>query len=588
MNRLLLQAIIILLPLTAYAKYEFLLHKTYPQRYKAIDSCFYYNTKLRTDRQAFFKEIKTLENEANAASDNELVGEARLLSIAFNSASEQGDYKRAEKEVHQLLQYAQQYKLTQIEIRCRQFAGRYYMEKAGRYIEAIDEFLTSYYLMQHISVDDFPTKKEHLYEVAHAYYNFGDFESAKRYMMEAQKTPMPGNAGMQDDKNKIRTYINLENTLGLLYRNEQKYDSAIQCFRTVYNLAVAQKDSAWMGGSTGNIGITYYLQKQYSKAIPLLVYDIDCSIKYGEWNNAANSLIKLTDIYLQQHNMSIAKMLIDSSLRLLSNKAIVEPAQHLQYLYPIMAKYYDEVGNTKLAYNYLDSARIANEYMDKKKNAMALAHEEHRLQLLAHQAEMQKHEDDKQFQLLRRNAIIVAVVLLAGLIIVFVNGRRKYYMQKTKLAEAEKQMAEDELNNAQTQLEDFRKSIYDKNELIEKIRLEVENNQPAVSENLQQTNNEVLTQLMQSILLTDEQWEQFRGNFEKVHSGFLMRLREKLPDLTPAETRYIALAKLKLSNKEMAAMLGVSMQGVRNYRYRLRKKFNLPEEGDIEDLINAI
>ena len=43
-----------------------------------------------------------------------------------------------------------------------------------------------------------------------------------------------------------------------------------------------------------------------------------------------------------------------------------------------------------------------------------------------------------------------------------------------------------------------------------------------------------------------------------------------------------------LSNKEMAAMLGVSVQGVRNYRYRLRKKFNLPEDGDIEDIINEI
>lgn len=588
MSRLLFQAIILLLPFIVQAKYEFLLHKTYPQRYKAIDSCFYYNKKLRDDRQAFFKEIKTLENEANAASDNELVGEARLLSIAFNSVSEQGDYKRAEKEVQQLLQYAQQYKLTQIEIRCRQFAGRYYMEKAGRYIESIDEFLTSYYLMQHISVDDFPTKKEHLYEVAHAYYNFGDFESAKRYMMEAQKTPMPGNARMQDDKNKIRTYINLENTLGLLYRNEQKYDSAIQCFRAVYNLALAQNDTAWMGGATGNIGITYYLQKQYSKAIPLLEYDILCGIKYKEWDNALNSLIKLTDIHLQQHNLGTTKMLIDSSLQLVINEAIAEPDQHLQYLYPIMAKYYDEIGNTKLAYNYMDSARIAKEHMDKEKDAMLLANEEHRLELQAHQAEMQKHEDDKQFQLLRRNAIIIAVILLAGLIIVFVNGRRKYYMQKTKLVMAEKQMAEDELNNAQTQLEYFRKSIYKKNELIEKIRMEVENNPPAISENIQYTNNEILTQLMQSILLTDEQWEQFRGNFEKVHSGFLIRLREKLPDLTPAETRYIALAKLKLSNKEMAAMLGVSMQGVRNYRYRLRKKFNLPEEGDIEDLINEI
>ncbi|OSZ79054.1 hypothetical protein CAP35_12630 [Chitinophagaceae bacterium IBVUCB1] len=587
MNKLLLLACCIVLPFFVHAKYQFLLRKKYAQRYKAIDSCFYYNAKLRADKQAFLKEIKVLEEEAKSAGDIELVSEAKLLNIALNSASEQGDFLKAEKDASDLLAYALQNKLTQIEIRCRQFAGRYYMEKAGRYIEGINEFLMSYYLMQQISIQDFPTKKEHMYEVAHAYYNFGDFESAKKYMMEAQRTPMPNNTKMQDDKNKIRTYINLENTLGLLYRNEQKYDSAIHCFRTVYNLAVAQKDTAWIGGSTGNIGITYYLQKQYSKAVPLLAYDIECSIKYGEWNNATNSLIKLTDIYLQQHNMPVVKVLIDSSLRLLANKSITEPAQHLQYLYPIMAKYYNEVGNARLAYNYMDSARVAKELMDKKKNAMALAHEEHRLQLQVHHAEMQKHEDDKQFQLLRKNTIIAVIALFAGIVIVFINGRRKYYMQKNKLEEAKRQMAEDELNNAHAQLDDFRKRIYDKNELIERIRAEVENTQQAAI-NPTYVNNEVLTQLMQSILLTDEQWEQFRVNFEKVHTGFLLRLREKLPDLTPSETRYLALAKLKLSNKEMAAMLGVSMQGVRNYRYRLRKKFNLPEEGDIDDLINEI
>jgi DNA-binding CsgD family transcriptional regulator len=50
----------------------------------------------------------------------------------------------------------------------------------------------------------------------------------------------------------------------------------------------------------------------------------------------------------------------------------------------------------------------------------------------------------------------------------------------------------------------------------------------------------------------------------------------------------MVLAKLKLSNKEMAGMLGVSMQGVRNYKYRLRKKLNLPEDGDIDSLVDII
>jgi tetratricopeptide (TPR) repeat protein len=255
LKSLLLLVSYIVLPFVVNAKYEFLLNRTYTDRFKDIDSCFYYNTKLRTDKPAFFKEISKLADEASLAGDIELVAEAKLLIIAFNSASKQGEFSKVEDEAGSLLNFSQQHKLVQIEIRCRQFLGRFYMEKVGRYIESIDEFLSSYYLMQKLSVNEFPTKKEHLYEVAHAYYNFGDFASAKKYMMEAQNTPMPHNLRMQDDKHKIRTYISLENTLGLLYRNEQKYDSAIYYFGQVYDLAAAQQDSVWMGIALGNVGI---------------------------------------------------------------------------------------------------------------------------------------------------------------------------------------------------------------------------------------------------------------------------------------------------------------------------------------------
>ena len=61
-----------------------------------------------------------------------------------------------------------------------------------------------------------------------------------------------------------------------------------------------------------------------------------------------------------------------------------------------------------------------------------------------------------------------------------------------------------------------------------------------------------------------------------------------MPELTPAEIRFMTLAKLNLSTKEMAASLGVSAQSVRVTRHRLLKKINLPEEGSLADLVNSI
>lgn len=586
MLRIIPALLFVLLSHSSYAKYEYLLHKTYAERYLIIDSVFYYDTKLRSDRDAFFKEINLLSKEAREGGDTELECEASLLSVAYNSASKQGDFSKVEPEAFALIRIAEKKKLVQIEMRCRQFLGRFYMEKVGKYIQAMDQFLLSYHLLQELPVEEFPTKKEHLYNVAHAYYNFGDFTSSKKYLMEAEKVKMPGNTTMLDDENKIYTYINLENTLGLIFRNEGKYDSAINYFSIVHQLAAKYKDSVWMGIATGNIGICYYRQKKYDEAIPLLKEDIYQSFKAGQTDNGVNSLIKLTDIYLQKKELTTVKILMDSAARML--KPTLEPSQHLQHLCLIMARYYAATGNLNLAYNYMDSARTAKEIMDTKKNAMALAYEQHKLELQQHRAAMQKAEDDKQLQIFKRNSLLAVFILASSSIIIFINRQKKVYRQKSELAEAERKRTEQDLQNAGLQLKDFTQRIHEKNELIEKFNSEIQRLRSLPGSPEQMANNDVILQLQQSIILTDEQWELFKTNFEKVHSGFLNRLREKLPDLTPAETRFMALAKLKLSYKEMAAMLGISLPGVRNYRYRLRKKLNLPEEGDIDDLVNMI
>jgi DNA-binding CsgD family transcriptional regulator len=97
--------------------------------------------------------------------------------------------------------------------------------------------------------------------------------------------------------------------------------------------------------------------------------------------------------------------------------------------------------------------------------------------------------------------------------------------------------------------------------------------------------NETLQQLRHSTILTDSDWEYFRDLFEKVHTGFLQRLKEKMPGLTPAETRFIVLSKLGLSGKEMAAMLGIGTDAISQIRSRVKKKLNLQEESSLDDML---
>jgi len=152
----------------------------------------------------------------------------------------------------------------------------------------------------------------------------------------------------------------------------------------------------------------------------------------------------------------------------------------------------------------------------------------------------------------------------------------------------EKLKAEGDLDIASVQLADFTKSLKEKNILIETFSTEIEKLQALPCNVITPEQTASLNQIRQSAILTDDDWIVFRTAFEKVHSGFLLRLTSKLPDLSPAETRFMALAKLQLSNKEMANILGVSTDAMRTIRYRLRRKLNLSEEGSIDELINTI
>ena len=73
----------------------------------------------------------------------------------------------------------------------------------------------------------------------------------------------------------------------------------------------------------------------------------------------------------------------------------------------------------------------------------------------------------------------------------------------------------------------------------------------------------------------EEDWAIFESHFNEVHEEFLQRLRTAHPELTSGDLRLAAYVKMDLSSKEIAPLLHISVRGVENKRYRLRKKMGL-------------
>ena len=192
-------------------------------------------------------------------------------------------------------------------------------------------------------------------------------------------------------------------------------------------------------------------------------------------------------------------------------------------------------------------------------------------------------ESQKKAEQLQKT-LLVFVLIGLGIIAALIISRQTIKYKKEKQLAREKenvlllqqQKAQQELETAKLQLDEFVNKIAEKNSLIEKISLELTNNNstgtaisPEISQHLQN--------LQDSVILTEDDWLAFKKLFEKVWPGFFINLQDQYGDLTPAEQRLIALNKLAISSKEMANMLGISVDSLRKSRYRLRKKY--PEMG---------
>lgn len=83
----------------------------------------------------------------------------------------------------------------------------------------------------------------------------------------------------------------------------------------------------------------------------------------------------------------------------------------------------------------------------------------------------------------------------------------------------------------------------------------------------------------------DADWEQFASHFDQVHEGFLRRIQERYPQLTPKDQRLCAYLRMNLATKEIAPLMNISVRGVEISRYRLRKKLGLDSEVNLNEFM---
>jgi tetratricopeptide (TPR) repeat protein len=366
------------------------------------------------------------------------------------------------------------------------------------------------------------------------------------------------------------------NTVALGYHRQQLYDSALIFYNQALDLAKQIKDTVWTGIVSGNIGQIFYAQGKYDTAYALLKGDYNASKAKGLFDNAGNSLQWAARTHLALGNKATALAEVREGFQLLKQWP---DANYLRNAYYTSMQIFREMGNYDSAFYYNNLWSRVNDSLEKVVATSSLAISKAKLNDETSRYNIQNLNKEKRSQLLLRNIIIAAIVVLSFVVVLAVNRQRLKEKLKTEKAEQEKLRMEQEVASAKEQLKMFTENLVEKTNLIEKLESQAKGKQ-ATSE--QQA---IISELSRQTILTEEDWNKFRSLFEKIYPGFFVNLREKVSDITIAELRMAALTRLHLSTNQIASILGISANSVYKTKQRLRQRLDIDPETDIEEAI---
>lgn len=174
---------------------------------------------------------------------------------------------------------------------------------------------------------------------------------------------------------------------------------------------------------------------------------------------------------------------------------------------------------------------------------------------------------------------------------VFLLEQEKILLQ-TKQAEGEiirlkNEKLQSEISFKNAQLATNTMTLIRKNELLNEIQNEIVRQKQEVGTRLPNKFYNRIIKLIENNIASEYDWELFEKLFDQAHENFFKRLKSDYPALTPSDLRLCAYLRLNLSSKEIAPLLNISVRGVEERRYRLRKRLRLASEQNLTEFILA-
>ena len=129
--------------------------------------------------------------------------------------------------------------------------------------------------------------------------------------------------------------------------------------------------------------------------------------------------------------------------------------------------------------------------------------------------------------------------------------------------------------------------VHQHNQLIHEMREDLDKLLSSIPLNARRPVKTML-QKLPSVNTTNQEWENFKDSFEKIHPHFFKTLQNRSKDLKIHELRMCAYIRVGFSTKEIANFLNLDHSGARVKKSRIKKKIGLSEKINFDDFIMTI
>lgn len=432
------------------------------------------------------------------------------------------------------------------------------------------------------------------------YIKMEDFTEAAVYILEAEEiAKTSGNVGWEG----WTIYRS-----GILYIRIDQYEKAIENYLKSANLCKIAGDSLCLGESLEQLGALNSVldnpdaaEAYFSEAIPLLK-------KYGTEKNIPGPLVNYGSLLsvrgTPEKAIPVLKEGIEVGLKLKKYRGVAKAMNNLANAYYRLGRYEESIAQyeeaLKLNIEHGFSQNIIRNYMgmhlvyadmkDYETSIDFLMRRNHLKDSLfgeKTQFEIAKLEEkyenkSKELELAKTESMLLSTrrslernAWFAGVSLLLLCFGIWYFWNKSMRVKKQKEEAEKDLKK-------LTKILIDKNSAILSL-----NDQLAQSSDLKE--DKVVTEsakiFINTSILTDEEWAAYKMNFEKLYPGYLRKLRVDYSSLSDAEERLFLVIKVQLKTKEIAAILGISINSVKKTRQRLRKRLQLEKDLSLEEFI---